>query len=81
MSADLQTVARDARPIFEKLEPTLLADHRHAFISIEPVSEDYLIGDTLSDAIEKARQKYPDRLVHTFRLGHTAAVHFGMQIQ
>lgn len=74
-----QSVADAARPIFESLKSQLESDHLNRFVAIEPVSGEFFVGDTMSEAIGDSRRKYPDRLVHTFRIGHVAAVHFGMQ--
>jgi len=74
-----KSVADAARPIFESLKNQLEADHLNRFVAIEPFSGGHFIGDTLSEAICEARRLYPNRLVHTFRIGHAAAVHFGMQ--
>lgn len=74
-----KSVANAARPIYELLKSQLEAAHPNRFVAIEPSSGEYFISDTLSDAIGQSRKKYPDRLVHTFRIGHTATVHFGMQ--
>ena len=74
-----QSVAAAARPIFELLKSQLEAEHLNRFVAIEPISGEYFVSDTMSEVIGEARRKYPDRLVHTFRIGHAAAVHFGMQ--
>ena len=74
-----KSVADAARPIFESLKSQVEADHLNRFVAIEPCSGEHFIGDTLSEAICEARRLYPNRLVHTFRIGHAAAVHFGMQ--
>ena len=74
-----KSVADAARPIFESLKGQLEADHLNLFVAIEPLSGEHFIGDTISEAICESRRKYPTRLVHTFRIGHAAAVHFGMQ--
>ena len=74
-----QSVAVAARPIFEKLKNQLEAEHLNRFVAIEPISGEFFVGDTMSEAIGDSRRKYPDRLVHPFRIGHAAAVHFGMQ--
>jgi hypothetical protein len=74
-----QSVAVAARPIFESLKNQLEAKHLNRFVAIEPISGEFFVGDTMSEAIGDSRRKYPDRLVHTFRIGHAAAVHFGMQ--
>ncbi len=74
-----KTVATAARPIYETLKSDLEAQHLNRFVAIEPASGEYFVADTLSDAIGESRKKYPDRLVHTFRIGHNATIHFGMQ--
>jgi len=70
-----QSVAVAARPIFESLKNKLEAEHLNRFVAVEPISGKFFVGDTIGDS----RRKYPDRLVHTFRIGHAATVHFGMQ--
>ncbi len=74
-----ESVAEPARPIFDAIRSTLDVSHLNQFVAIEPISGEYFLGDTLSDAIGSSRGKYPQRLVHTFRIGHRAAIHFGMQ--
>ena len=81
MPIDVKTVAAAARPIFDAIQPTLLPQHVNSFVSIEPESHEYFLGATLSDAVALARKKYPNRLVHTFRLGHSATVHFGLHVR
>jgi hypothetical protein len=74
--------ARAARRLYdEQLRATLERSHLDEFVAIEPVSGDYFLGQTLSEAIGAARTKYPDRLAHALRVGHRAAVHFGLHIR
>jgi hypothetical protein len=75
------TVAKEAGAIFAKIKDSLEATHPHEFVAIEPISGDYFLGRTLSDAIGASRKRYPDRLAHAFRVGHKAAVHFGLHIR
>ncbi len=70
-----------ASAIFERLRKILEPTHVNQFVAIEPISGEHFLGTTLSDAIRASRRKYPDRLVHAFRVGHKAAVHFGMHIR
>jgi hypothetical protein len=35
------------------------------------------LGKTFDDAVNKAIDAYPDRLTHTLRIGHSAALHLG----
>ena len=59
------------------LEP----EHDDEFVAIEPESAEYFLGKTLSEAMGSARRAYPDRLAHAMRVGHKAALHFGMHLQ
>jgi hypothetical protein len=65
----------------EKLRDILEQEHRDEFVAIEPVSGDYFLAKTLSEAIGASRSKYPDRLSHALRVGHKSTVHFGMQVR
>ena len=75
---ETESVANAARPIFESIRSTLESLHMNKFVAIEPISGEYFLGDTLSEAIGASRAKYQNRLVHAFRIGHRAAIHFGM---
>lgn len=79
MSQNNQDVARQAKRIYEeRLRGLLESSHINEFVAIEPVSGDYFLGRTLSQAISASRSKYPDRLAHALRVGHDAAIHFGL---
>jgi hypothetical protein len=64
-----------------RLRAILEPEHRDEFITIEPESGDYFLGRTLGEATRAARQAYPDRLTHAMRIGHKAALHFGMHVR
>ena len=74
-----KSVANAARPMLESLKGQLEADHLNRFVAIEPSSGEHFIRDTIREAIGEARRKHPNRLDHTSRIGHAAAMHFGMQ--
>lgn len=75
-------VAREARRIYEEqLRASLEESHMNEFVAIEPISGEYFLGQTLSEAIGASRLKYPDRLAHALRVGHKAAIHFGLHIR
>jgi hypothetical protein len=58
-----------------QLRALLEPSHLHKFVAIEPESGDYFLGGTMSEAIGAARRAHPDRLTHTMRVGHDAALH------
>ncbi len=82
VSQNTNDVAREAKRIYEEqLRVSLEELHMNEFVAIEPISGEYFLGRTLSEAIGASRLKYPDRLAHALRVGHKAAIHFGLQIR
>jgi len=72
-------VAHRATEIYDmRLRGILEADHRNAFVAVEPNSGDYFLGDTLSEAIQAARTAHPNRISFALRVGHPSAVHLGV---
>jgi len=77
-----QDIVRRAEAIYDaRLKSILEPDHNHEFVAIEPDSGDYFLGQTLSQAIGLSRKSHPDKLAHAMRVGHKAALHFGMKIR
>jgi hypothetical protein len=77
---DSEKLIRDATQLYEqKLRSKLETTHPDSFVAVEPISGDFFVGRTLSEAIGAARDKYPDRLAHAMRVGHKTALHFGVQ--
>jgi len=64
-----------------RLSAILEPDHTDEFVAIEPESGDYFLGHTLNHAAQSARKAYPNRPTHAMRIGHEAALHFGMQVR
>jgi hypothetical protein len=65
----------------EELRTKLEVDHQDEFVAVEPISGDYYLGKTLSEAIAAARDAHPDRLSHALRVGHATALHFGVTLR
>jgi len=71
-------VAQQAEQLYhQRLQNQLEQSDPEKFVAIEPVSGDYFLGQTLSEAIAAARRAHPQRLVHAVRVGHKTAVHLG----
>lgn len=78
VSADTRSVIDRAKRIYaERLQAALEADHAGRFVAIEPESGEHFLADTLDGAVRAARARHPDRLSHTVRVGHPAALHLG----
>ncbi|MBC7964420.1 MAG: hypothetical protein H7Z17_00730 [Fuerstia sp.] len=82
LTPEIEAFIQKAELVYEKqLSGILEPDHIDEFVAIEPLSGDYFLGKTLSDAIGASRSAYPDRLAHAMRVGHKAALHIGAQTQ
>lgn len=80
--SDVAEFVRRAEEVYAaRLRAVLEPDHLGEFVAIEPESGDYFLGQTLSEAMGAARRAHPDRLAHAMRVGHKAALHFGMHIR
>jgi hypothetical protein len=79
VSEQSKAVAREARRIYEsELRKKLEQDHSGRYISVEPISGDYFLGDNFDQAVNAAIDAFPERLTHTLRIGHSAAFHLGV---
>jgi hypothetical protein len=71
-------LARQAMAIYEnRLKAPLEKSHPDYFVAIEPVSGDYFLGETLSEASAAARLVHPTRRTYVHRVGHIATIHIG----
>ena len=68
-------IERAKRLYADRLQSDLERDHVNRFVSIEPESGEFFLGDTLDEAVQAAVKKYPTRRTFTIRIGHRAALH------
>ena len=81
LSGDSKSVAIKARALYdEKIRPTLENSHQGEFVCVEPESGQYFLGKNFDEAVNQAIDSFPDRLTHTFRVGHVAALHLGVML-
>jgi hypothetical protein len=81
ISDQSKIVAENARTIYEsQLRAELEQKHLGEYVCIEPVSGRFFLGDTFDRAVNSAIDAFPERLTHTLRIGHSAALHLGASI-
>jgi hypothetical protein len=79
---NLDELILSAEQLYEmRLRPLLEETHPDDFVAIEPVSGDFYLGKTLSEALGAAHDAHPDRLSHAMRVGHQTALHFGVSLR
>ena len=69
-------VGKKAQSIYEPLRPQLEKDHWGEYITINLENGDYAIAREHKEALKKMREKYPDILFYTIRIGYRAVFHF-----
>jgi hypothetical protein len=60
----------------EKLRPQLEPRYEGKIVVIDAESGDYFMGETLHEANEKARKKYPDNVFYAIKVGYPAVYSF-----
>ena len=82
LSDKAKRVAERAKQIYqEQLRERLESADHGRFLWIEPQSGQFFLGDTFDEAVNQAIDAHPDRLTHTLRVGHSAALHLGVLIR
>jgi hypothetical protein len=77
-SHDPVAIAKVAEEIYaRRLRAELEASHRGEFLAIEPESGDYFLGESISDAANRARSMHPEKTAYVLRIGFAGAVHLG----
>ena len=80
-SEESRAVAEKAVSLYDsRLREELEQKHSGKYVCIEPVSGRYFLGETLDQAVNAAIDTFPERLTHTLRIGHTAALHLGVLV-
>jgi len=79
---EVDEFVRKAEEIYtNRLRTILEPEHVDEFVAIEPESGEYFLGKSLNEATRAARHAYPERLTHAMRIGHRAALYFGLHIR
>lgn len=71
---DLDDHVAQGEAIYANLRSELEKNHLGQIVAIDIESGDYFLGQSVVEAVQKAREKYPDRVFHTIRIG-AKAVH------
>ena len=80
---DIGELVRRSEEIYAtRLRAVLEPEHMDEFVVIEPESGDYFLGRTLREAAAAVRPVVSRSAdARHARVGHTAAIHFGMHVR
>jgi hypothetical protein len=72
-----QVAAKGQKIYDEKLKGILEAENKGKFVVIEVESGDYFVADTVLEALQKAKEKYPNKILHAIRIGYEGIFKMG----
>jgi len=72
-----ELIQRSEKIYAKRFKSELERTHPNSFVAIEPDSEDYFLGTTLTEAAFAVRAAHPGKRAYILRVGHSATVHMG----
>jgi hypothetical protein len=69
---DQRKLVSKGKEIYTKLRDELEPQHKGEIVAIEVDSGEYFFGRTVIEATGKGREKYPDKVFYTVRVGFPA---------
>ena len=74
---DQEEIAENGKRIYtERLKPQLEPDHRGEIAAINTETGDYFLGKTLLEAVKRGREKFPNTVFYSVKIGYPALVKF-----
>lgn len=58
------------KQIYQKFKDSLERQYKGKIVAIEIDSEEYFLGETEHEAINKARQKFPEKVFYIVKIGY-----------
>ena len=59
-----------SQEIYKTLGDDFVKENNGKYISIDPTSGEHFVGETREEAVEKANEKFKDKIVFTRRIGN-----------
>ena len=69
---DVQQIADKGNAIYEDIKMKYEPNHTGDFLAIDTETEEVFLGKTNSQAVEAAKEKYPQKVFYVVRIGHSA---------
>lgn len=69
---DPEIIAQKGEQIYqEKLKDKLETQHKGEYVAINVENEDYFLAESPDEALNKAKEKYPNAIFHLIRIGYS----------
>jgi hypothetical protein len=69
-------IGQVGQQIYERLRAQLEPRYAGKIVAIDVDTEDYFVGNTLQEAIDKGRKKYPEKVFYAVKVGYPAVYSF-----
>ncbi|MBI3558790.1 hypothetical protein HY085_00165 [Candidatus Gottesmanbacteria bacterium] len=70
---NIEKIASEGAKIYEKIKEQFEPEKNGKFLAIEVDSKETFLGKTSSEALIKAKQKFPDKVFFVVKIGFTVA--------
>jgi len=71
-SFNLEEFSKKAEAFYKEIKTQLEAQYKGKFVAIDFESKKYWIGETVSDALAKAKEEFPTKLFYLIQVGSSA---------
>lgn len=71
-AARVQKIAKEGGRLYGRIKSQYEPKHTGKFMAIDIESRDVFLGKTNSEAVEKAKAKYPDNVFYVVKIGYSA---------
>ncbi|MGQ9631393.1 MAG: hypothetical protein ACUVXI_13940 [bacterium] len=73
MQVDTKAIAEKGQKIYEeRLKGKLEPEHKGEIVTIEVGTGNYFLGDSVIEAVNRAKEKHPDKIFFIARVGYKA---------
>jgi len=70
---DIQKIAEEGTKIYERIKNQYEPNYKGKFLAIDIDSEEVFLGNTSSEALEKAREVHSNKVFYVVKIGFSAA--------
>ena len=72
----IQDIIQHGKEVYEQIRPSLELKYPDQYVSIDPISKEYFIAETLGASLANAHARFPEREFYTVRIGHDTVMEF-----
>lgn len=69
-NTDIQKISDDGIKIYQKIKDEYEPKNNEKFLAIDIETEKVYLGDTTSEAVEKARAVHPEKVFYVVKIGY-----------